>query len=150
MSGIAYDTAVMSKIVIDSNVFISALRSSLGASYRLLSLIGTGRFEIFISVPLIIEYEDVAKRQSRQIGLNYNEIDEVIDYICKVGNHQTIFFLWRPLLKDPKDDLVLELAVEANCDYIVTFNKRDFEGAEMFNVKVISPGEFLRIIGEIK
>ncbi len=150
MTGIIYDTAVLPKIVIDSNVFISALRSSLGASHRLLSLIGTGRFEICISVPLIIEYEEVAKRQSRQIGLNYTEIDDVIDYICQVANHQTIFFLWRPLLKDPRDDLVLELAVEANCDYIVTFNKRDFTGAETFQIEVISPGEFLRIIGEAK
>lgn len=54
------------------------------------------------------------------------------------------------MLKDPKDDLVLELAVEAGCDYIITFNKKDFAGTEKFDVQVVSPGEFLRIIGEVR
>jgi predicted nucleic acid-binding protein len=60
-----------------------------------------------------------------------------------------LFFLWRPYLKDPEDDMVLELAVTANCDFIVTYNIKDFKGAEEFGVEVITPQEFLERIGEL-
>jgi putative PIN family toxin of toxin-antitoxin system len=147
--GIRYDTNVACRIIIDTNVFIAALRSPHGASYKLLSLVGMGKFDLSISVPLIFEYEDVAKRQSRSLGLSYRDIDDILDYLCQVGEKRRIFFLWRPLLRDPKDDLILELAVESECDYIVTFNTKDFAGAERFGLNVVRPHEFLAIIGEI-
>ena len=59
-----------------------------------------------------------------------------------------ILFLWRPILPDPKDDFVLELAVESRADFLITFNTKDFVGAERLGVRVISPREFLAIIGE--
>jgi len=62
----------------------------------------------------------------------------------------TIFFLWRPFLPDPKDDFVLELAAESRADFVITFNTRDFAGAERFGVRVISPREFLAIMGETR
>lgn len=140
----------MLQIVVDTNVFLSALRSRRGAAFRLLSLVGRGgRFEINVSVPLVLEYEEVAKRQLRTIGLSSGEVDDIIDYVCLVANRRRIFFLWRPYLKDPKDDMVLELAVEAGCDYIVSYNKRDFAGVEKFGLRVLTPQEFLRKIGEI-
>lgn len=138
------------QIVIDTNVLISALRSQQGASFQLVSLIGASSlFEIDISVPLVLEYEDVAKRNLKKIGLTQNDVDDIIDYLCSVGNRRQIYFLWRPSLKDPKDDMILELAVEAQCDYIISFNKRDFVGIEQFDLQVLTPQEFLKIIGEI-
>jgi putative PIN family toxin of toxin-antitoxin system len=136
--------------VIDTNVIISALRSKRGASHKLLSLIDSPKFEINISVPLILEYEDVAKRQSRQLGLTHSDIDDILDYICLCANHWRIFFLWRPYLKDPRDDMVLELAVESQSKYIITYNRRDFEGLEKFGIATKSPKELLQEIGEIK
>ena len=135
------------KIVIDTNVFISALRSRRGASYRLFMLLDRGTFEINISVSLIVEYEDVAKRIAREIGLASADIDDMLDYICSVARKHIIHFLWRPFLKDPQDDHVLELAVEAGCDFIVTHNVRDFSGSERFGVRVVTPRAFLRAIG---
>jgi putative PIN family toxin of toxin-antitoxin system len=138
------------QIVIDTNVLISALRSQQGASFRLLSLIGeSSLFEINISVPLILEYEDVTKRYLKEMGLTQKDVSDIIDYLCSVGNRRRIYFLWRPLLKDPKDDMILELAVEAQCDYIITFNKRDFVGIQQFDLQALTPQEFLKIIGEI-
>jgi putative PIN family toxin of toxin-antitoxin system len=138
------------QIVIDTNVLISALRSQQGASFRLLSLIGeSSLFEINISVPLILEYEDVAKRYLKEMGLTQKDVSDIIDYLCSVGNRRRIYFLWRPLLKDPKDDMILELAVEAQCDYIISFNKRDFVGIQQFDLQALTPQEFLKIIGEI-
>lgn len=138
------------QIVIDTNVFIAALRSNQGASFLLVSLIGrSDRFETNVSVPLILEYEDVAKRQLNEIGLEAEDVDDMLDYICQVARQRRIFFLWRPYLKDPKDDMVLELAVEAQCDSIVSFNKKDFAGVDKFGLQVLTPQEFLRVIGEI-
>jgi putative PIN family toxin of toxin-antitoxin system len=137
------------QIVIDTNVFVSALRSKRGASFKLLSLIGQSeQFEINLSVPLVLEYEDVANRQLNITGLSAEDVSDIIDYLCSIGNLCPIYFLWRPFLKDPKDDMVLELAVEAQCQYIVTFNQRDFAGVEQFGLRVLTPQEFLRKIGE--
>jgi len=71
------------------------------------------------------------------------------DYLCQVALRREIFFLWRPFLKDPKDDLVLELAVESECEFIITYNRRDFAGTEKFGIKVLTPKEFLKKLGEI-
>ena len=100
-------------------------------------------------MPLVFEYEDVAKRQARALGLTNKDIDDILDYLCQVGEQRSIFFLWRPLLRDPKDDFVLELAVESGCDYIVTFNAKDFVGAERFGLQILQPKDLLKIIGEL-
>ncbi|NTW29230.1 MAG: putative toxin-antitoxin system toxin component, PIN family [Coriobacteriia bacterium] len=135
------------RIVIDTNVFVSALRSSQGASHRLLALVGGSEFEIALSVPLVLEYEDVAKRMSDAIGLSHEDIDDVIDYLCGVAHLQEIHLLWRPTLRDSRDDHVLELATEAGCEVVVTHNVKDFAGSKRFGVTAITPGEFLRRIG---
>lgn len=138
------------QIVIDTNVLISALRSRRGASFKLLSLVGVdNRFEINLSIPLVLEYEDVAKRPALAITLSNHDIDTIIDYLCLSANQRQIFFLWRPFLPDPKDDMVLEVAVEAQCDYIVSYNKRDFANVDTFGLQVLTPAEFLTLIGEI-
>ena len=137
------------QIVIDTSVFIAALRSRQGASYKLFMLIDSEKFEPNISVPLILEYEDAAKRLMGQIALTARDIDNVLDYLCAVANHRAIFYLWRPFLKDPKDDMVLELAVTSASTHIVTYNQRDFQGAEQFGIRVVTAKEFLQIIGEL-
>ncbi len=136
-------------IVIDTCVLISALRSRNGASFKPLSLIDSKKFSFFLSVPLVLEYEAVAKRMSRNIGLTYLDIEDIIDYLCTVGKHRKVHFLWRPNLKDPSDDFVLELAVESECNYIVTHNIKDFKDIKKFNLKAITPQELLRKIGDI-
>ncbi len=136
------------QIAIDTNVVVSALHSRLGASFLLLSLVGRSLlFETNLSVPLVLEYEDVAKRPGLVPALSEQEIDDVLDYLCFAAHRHAISFLWRPFLKDPKDDMVLELAVQAGCDYIVTFNQKDFAGSDQFGVGVLTPREFLQKIG---
>ena len=137
------------QIVIDTNVWVAALRSKRGASHRLISLIDSGKFEVNISVPLVLEYEEVAKRLVGEIPLTERDIDDVLDYICKVAHHRKIYYLWRPFLSDPGDDRVLELAVTAECDFIVTFNQSDFQGIEQFGLAAITPQAFLRKIGAL-
>lgn len=140
----------MYRIVIDTNVFVAALMSRNGASFKLLNLVGMGHFQLSLSVPLVLEDEDAAKRLiGSKISLAETDIDTVIDYLCSVSLHHEVFFLWRPFLKDPKDDMVLELAVSAGCSFIVTYNRGDFKGAEQFQVEIITPKGFLEKIGEL-
>lgn len=134
----------MQKIVIDTNVLRSALTSKNGASFKLLSLLAEERFSVSISTTLILEYEAVLKREVANLDHRY--IDDILDYICAVGEKEEIFFLWRPLLKDPNDDFLLELAVKANA-HIVTYNVKDFIQASRFGIRVLTPREFL---GEIQ
>jgi putative PIN family toxin of toxin-antitoxin system len=138
------------QIVIDTNVFVAALLSQFGASFALLMLVDSGKFVANLSVLLALEYEDVGNRLLAQTKLTSEDFEDILDYVCTSSNHHEIYFLWRPFLKDPKDDMVLELAVAASCEYIVTFNQKDFEGAEKFGVKVIEPKAFLKRIGELK
>jgi putative PIN family toxin of toxin-antitoxin system len=138
------------QIVFDTNVVIAAQRSRRGASAKLMSLIGTGLFEVHVSVPLVLEYEEVLLRQRTSLGLTHEDVTHLVDALCALAHHQEIHFLWRPYLRDAGDELVLELAVAAGCDYIVTYNKSDFGGTERFGIDVITPKTLLERIGELK
>jgi putative PIN family toxin of toxin-antitoxin system len=149
-SGIIYNTNMsMRQVVIDTNVFVTALRSQYGASYKLMSLIKSEKFKVNMSVPLVLEYEASAKKMINEISLKEKEIDDILDFVISKANHWQIYYLWRPQFKDPGDDMVLELAVTANCEYIITYNLNDFKGSEKFGVKAINPKEFLQKIGEL-
>lgn len=137
------------QIVLDTNVIYAALRSKRGASYQLLSLLDTDKFEINLSVPLVIEYEDVLKRKQDTLVFSSARIEKFVDYLCIVGNWYEVYFLWRPILNDPEDDMLLELAVKANCQYIVTYNKRDFQSVDKFGIQLANAKEFLKIIQEL-
>jgi len=137
-------------IVLDTNVLVSALRSQKGASYKLLTLIDNGNFLLNISVPLFLEYEAVTMRDCLKLPLKKVDILDILNFLAQVSSKREIFFLWRPYLKDPKDDLVLEVAVESRSKVIVTYNKKDFIGVEKFGIKVLTPKEFLQKRGLLK
>lgn len=133
------------KVVIDTNVFVAALRSRRGASFQVLQALRGRQFEFVLSVPVFLEYEDVLKRPGL-VPLPLVAIDVFLSLLAIRGEPQDIFYLWRPFLPDPKDDMVLELAVAARCNAIVTFNKKDFIGVEKFGLKVLTPQEFLSLL----
>jgi len=137
------------QIVIDTNVMIAGLRSRRGSAFRLLTLVGTGRFGIHVSVPLVLEYEEVLLRELPHLHISRDAVDDALDFHCTVATRHQIFFLWRPYLRDPSDDMIMELAVAAQCNYIVTYNIRDFAGVEQFALRAIEPTAFLREIGEL-
>jgi putative PIN family toxin of toxin-antitoxin system len=138
------------QIVIDTNVLVAGLRSKRGASFALLSLVGTGRFDINLSVPLVLEYEQALRRSRWENKPPWSHVSDILDYLCAAGRKHRIHFLWRPRARDPKDDMVLEVAVAGQCDCIVTYNKRDFAEAGSFGVELLTPREFLVRIGELK
>jgi predicted nucleic acid-binding protein len=137
-------------IVIDTNVFASAIKSRRGASFRLLNLVGTGKFEIDLSLPLALEYEATGKRILPTTGLSDEGFEAILNYVVRSARHREIHYSWRPCLADPGDDMVLELAVAAQSRTIVSFNHADFRGVEQFGIETIGPREFLERIGELK
>lgn len=137
-------------IVIDTNVIIAALRSQRGASAFLLSLLGKEYFEMHLSIPLVLEYEDVLMRQRDELGLSADDVEVLVDSLCALGiRHERIYFKWRPSLPDERDEHILDLAVKGNCEAIITYNIRDLGGAEQFGIRAITPQTFLREIGVI-
>ena len=130
-------------VVLDTSVLVSALRSARGASFEIMAALGRGEFEACVSVSLLLEYEATLLRHAEELSIDSKDALGIVDYVCDVAMNQDIFFLWRPFLRDAGDDLVLELAVAAGSDAIVTHNVRDFEGVEKFGVRVITPKQFL-------
>lgn len=135
------------RIVLDTNVLVAALRSKSGASYQLVSLLFDNKFEIVISLPLYMEYSDVLQRPTVKPGkVSDADITDFVDEILKEAQEQNIYFLWRPWLRDEKDDMILELAIASQVDYVVTFNLRDFRGVELFGIEAILPKDFLNLV----
>ncbi|MBF0297012.1 MAG: putative toxin-antitoxin system toxin component, PIN family [Magnetococcales bacterium] len=130
------------RVALDTNVLVAGLRSNQGASFRLLQQVPLRRFHPQISVPLFLEYEAVLKRPDIGIGLAPAEIDAILDIIAAFSNPVWLHYLWRPVLPDPADDMVLELAVASNAKAIVTFNIKDFSEVARFGVQVLTPRDF--------
>jgi putative PIN family toxin of toxin-antitoxin system len=129
-------------VVLDTSVLVAAWRSSTGASFALLEEFRDEAFSIALSVPLVIEYEAVLLRHTKP-PRRCDDVTALLDYLCLVGIQQRVYFLWRPLLRDPNDDMVAEVAVASQARAIVTHNMKDFEAVSRFGVQVLSPGDFL-------
>jgi len=129
--------------VLDTNVLVAAMRSRRGASFELLRLVGDARWRLHLSTALLLEYEEVSRREAQHFWLHPDRIEDVLDFLAASGQEHAVSFRWRPFLRDPDDDFILELAVEAHVRYIVTHNLRDFAGVERFGVQAITPAQML-------
>ncbi|MEY2879644.1 MAG: hypothetical protein RLZZ15_2024 [Verrucomicrobiota bacterium] len=132
------------RVILDTNVIVSALRSAEGASFRLIALVRAGKLQPAVTAPLAFEYQDVVSRRGLLPHLTPRELDAFLDWFVSVSSHHNVHFLWRPLLNDPQDDMVLEAAVSAAADFLVTHNVRDFRGGIGFGFRVVTPGALLR------
>ncbi len=139
------------KIVLDTNVIVSALLSRKGSSNKVLVWLFENSEKInVVSNTLISEYSDVLLRE-KNIRQSKKDIESFLDDICLISHHQNINFLWRPFLKDIKDDMVLEVAFNSNADFIVTNDIKDFKNIEKsFDIKVVTSKEFLDILRKEK
>ena len=134
------------QIVIDTNVIVSAFRSSLGASYTLMQSLGDPRWQMNISTALALEYEASLKREFSRQGRPLVLVEEAVDGFLSAANQRGIVHRVRPILRDPADDFVLELAIESAASYVVTYNLRHFKGVEAFGIEAIRPWDFLKVI----
>jgi putative PIN family toxin of toxin-antitoxin system len=130
------------KVALDTDVLVAAVRSRLGASRAWLRAILTGEANLLLSVPLALQYEAVLTRpeQLAASGASVEQIQALLDALCAVCTPVEISFLWRPMLRDADDEMVLEVAVNGGADRLLTFNERDFAGAGRLGVTVERPG----------
>ena len=134
------------RVVFDTSVLVAAARSRRGASSALLQRLPCKDFEPAVSVPAFIEYRDALLRPDNLLHRSAQQAEAFLDFLLSASHLQKIHFLWRPALPDPDDDLFLELAVAAHCAYIITYNLRDFRGAEKWGISTVTPADFLQKI----
>ena len=137
------------RLVLDTNVIVAGLRSPLGASADLLDRALGREFTLLLSVALVLEYESICKAPTQRIvaGLTASEVEVIMSALCAVAEPVRSRFLWRPQLRDPADEMVLEAAINGSADALVTFNRRDFgAAAERFGMKLLSPQQALQRI----
>lgn len=130
----------------DTDVVVAAFRSPTGASAALLQMARRGEIEVAISVALVLEYEAVLKRPEHLLaaGASSAEAELTVDSLVCVGQPTFVDYRWRPQTRDPGDEMVLEAAINAKADAIVTFNRRDFAKAPLlFGIECWLPGQAL-------
>lgn len=140
----------MIQIVLDTNILVAAFRSKRGAANLLLDKLNDSRWQVNVSTALLLEYEDVLKRPEMKDIVSETDVDVFLDGLCSIAEFHEIFYLWRLPAKDPNDAFILELAVRARADFIITYNKKDFPVAESFGVKLVTPKEFLQFVGDLQ
>jgi putative PIN family toxin of toxin-antitoxin system len=137
----------MFRAVLDTSVILAALRSRRGASNRLLELIAVGRLRPLVSTALFLEYEDALLRPENRLvtGMSEANVEGFLAAFASAAEGVNVNFRWRPQLRDPKDELVLEAAVNGRAEALVTHNVRDFQAAAgLFKLRVILPRELLQ------
>ncbi len=135
------------RVVLDTSILVAGLRSRLGASNQVLVAVAEGRCVPLVTTALFLEYEAVLLRPEQQLatGLNPSELEGFLAAFASAAEPVEVSFLWRPQLRDPADEFVLEAAVNGRAQAIVTHNVTDFRvSAQRFGVVTQTPAEFLK------
>lgn len=137
------------RLTIDTNVLVAALRNKDGPSFTLMQLVRAGFATIHCSPALFLEYEDVLKRphQLAASGLSGADVDAILNDLARLIVPVTTHYQWRPQLRDPADEMVLEAAVNGQANAIVTYNLRDFSPALRFGIQVLNPEQTFKQFG---
>ena len=140
------------RVVLDTNVLVSASRSRNGASFALLLALQNRHITALASVPLMLEYEAVLKRpeQLTVSERTTESTDAFLDALSLFIEPVNLHYLWRPQLRDPADEMVLETALNGRAEMLITLNIADFIPASHFRLPVLTPGAFLRLLQKEK
>ena len=135
----------------DTDAIVAAMRSPSGASAATIRKARRGKVALLLSVPLAMEYEAVCARPEHQLaaGLNEQEVRIFVDAVIAIPEPVKIHYLWRPQLRDPSDEMVLETAVNGRANVLITFNVRDYGTAPArFGIEVMTPREAVERISK--
>ena len=131
------------RVVLDTNVLVAAFRSRSGASFEIYRRLRNGEWTAVLSNHLVYEYEEVLKRDAAALSLSASDVDELLNAICARGEEWSLTHDWDPVLADPDDEPLVQLAQESGALVIVTHNTRHLQPAEKLRVQVLKPREFL-------
>jgi len=137
------------RVVLDTDAIVAGMRSPGGASAEILRQARQGRVTLLVSVPLAMEYEAICSEAEHRLaaGLSEREVEIFLDAIVAMAEPVKTHFLWRPQLRDPGDEMVLEAAVNGQADLLVTFNVRDFGPVpSRFGIELMIPRDALERI----
>lgn len=141
----------MKRVVLDTNILTSGLRSSAGASFAILRLVAERNIRPLVTTALFLEYESVLLRpeQIEAHGFAPSDVHVFLSEFAALSEAVEVHFLWRPVLSDPRDEMVLEAAVNGRADALVTHNIKDFSAAHgLFGVSIMKPSAFLQRVGK--
>ena len=135
------------RVVLDTSVLVAAARSRNGASFELMSMLPSRRFEPALTIALYTEWQAVLTRPEHlppgataEMSLGY------LRYLASIAHLQDVHFLWRPFLSDPNDDMVVECAVASGSQFILTHNIKDFRRVEELKLQAVKPADFLNLL----
>ena len=131
------------RAIMDTNVFLNSLWSTRGAVFEIFAELRRDRWQLVLSNHLLFEYEEVAKRHTAEMNLTLADVDDVLDALCAAAEQHQLAPTWIPVLSDPDDEPLLQMAVEAQVPFIVTRNTRHLNLAKTFGIEVLTPAEFL-------
>jgi uncharacterized protein len=138
----------MIKVVIDTNVFVGALQKQDAINRLILDMAFRRQINPLMGEVLYQEYHALLRRPGlfEDCVLNEHERSELLDALCSVCEWTEIYYKWRPNLRDEADNHVVELGLAGNAPYVLTWNKRDFNGGELMlpDLKILTPLEFLK------
>lgn len=132
------------RVVLDTNVLVAAQRSPSGASARILDAVRDRRITPVVSTALFLEYEAVLTRPEHLAprGLSESDVRGALAALASVAEPASASFVWRPLARDPDDDMVLEAAINGAAEAIVTFETATFQPGEAFGIAIMTPAAF--------
>jgi putative PIN family toxin of toxin-antitoxin system len=138
------------RAVLDTNVLVAAFRSKGGASFEIFERLRNNEWIAVLSNHLVYEYEEVLKRDAASLSLSASDVDELLNAICARGEEWSLTHEWDPVLADPDDEPLVQLAQESRALVIVTHNTRHLQPAAKFGIQVLKPREFLFKLRQLK
>ena len=139
------------RVVLDTSVVVAGFRTRSGAGNAVLRLVAEQRLVLLATPPLFLEYEDVLKRPEQRLvhGLQPHEVDELLAELAALVEPVELHFRWRPQVRDPNDEMVLEAAINSRADALVTYNVADFALAcDRFGIPVLRPADLLKKVNQ--
>ena len=134
------------RAVMDTNVLLAALRSRTGASFEIIQRLRYEEWVAVLSNHLLYEYEEVLKRESAVLNLSLNDIDQLLNAIAARSEEWTLSFDWTPVLTDPDDEPLAQLAMESEAFVIITHNTGHLLPATALGIEILKPGQFLAML----